>query len=261
MVTMKAIIIDDELSARTTLTELIKEYFPNVIQIVEVCDNPNSGILAIQKHAPDVVFLDVEMPEKSGFEMLKEIGFPLIDFNVVFSTAHSHYAVQAFRFSAVDFLLKPVKLEQLIEAVMKVKENLIRNQKELDVEKYKAFIDNLAKDEDLSTYSNRRIVLSTSDGTLFVDSDDILRLEADGNYTTLYFTNQKPIFLARQLGDFNEMNPFLRVHRSHSVNPKHVMKMEKGDNIKLTLRDGSAVEVARSKKDDVMKFFKEFLTA
>lgn len=257
---MKAIIIDDELSARTILLELIKEYFPNVLNIVEVCDNPISGITAIRNHKPDLVFLDVEMPEKSGFEMLRELGFPNIDFNVVFSTAHSHYAVQAFRFSAVDFLLKPVKIEQLIEAVMKVKENIVRNQRELDVEKYKALIDNIAKEEDENNYSNRRIVLSTSDGLLFVNSDDIIRLEADGNYTSVYFTNQKPIFIARQLGDFNEKNPFLRVHRSHSVNPKHVVKMLKGDNIQLVMRDNSSVEVARSKKDDVQKFLKDFLS-
>ena len=256
---MKAIIIDDELSARTALGELLKEYFPNLVQVVEFCDNPTAGAEAIRTHKPDVVFLDVEMPEQTGFEMLKGLGFPEIDFHVIFSTAHSHYAVQAFRFSAVDFLLKPVRIEQLIEAVMKVKENIVRNHRELDIEKYKALMDNIIKEEDRTNYSNRRIVLPTADGTLFVDSDDILRLEADGNYTTLYFLSQKPIFLARKLGDFDDTNPFLRVHRSYSVNPKHVVKLIKTDGLHhLVLRDGSSVEVARSKKDDVQKFFKDF---
>lgn len=256
---MKAVIIDDELSARNILTELIKEYFPNVLNLVAVCESPVSGIEAIREHKPDLVFLDVEMPEKSGFEMLKELGFPNIDFNVVFSTAHSHYAVQAFRFSAVDFLLKPVRIEQLIEAVMKVKENIVRNRRDLEIEKYKALVDNISKEQEGGDYSNRRIVLSTSDGLLFVDSDDVIRLEADGNYTSVYLINQRPVFIARQLGDFNDNSPFLRVHRSHSVNPKHVVKMLKGDNIQLVMRDNSSVEVARSKKDEVQKFLKEFI--
>jgi two-component system, LytTR family, response regulator len=255
---MKAVIIDDELSARTALSELLEEYFPNLITILAKCDRPSLGAAAIRALKPDVVFLDVEMPEQTGFEMLKDLGFPDIDFHVIFSTGHSHYAMQAFRFSAVDFLLKPVKIEHLIEAVMKVKENMVRNNRDLDIEKYKALIDNLAKEEDKTQYSNRRIVLSTSDGTLFVDSDDILKLEADGNYTTLYFLNQKPIFIARKLGDFDDLNPFLRVHRSFSINPKHVVKMLKTDGLQLVLRDGSSVDVARGKKDDVLKFFKDF---
>ncbi len=255
---MKAVIIDDELSARTALSELLVEYFPNLITILAKCDRPSEGAAAIRALKPDVVFLDVEMPEQTGFEMLKDLGFPHIDFHVIFSTGHSHYAMQAFRFSAVDFLLKPVKIEHLIEAVMKVKENMVRNNRDLDIEKYKALIDNIAKEEDKTHYSNRRIVLSTSDGTLFVDSDDILRLEADGNYTTLYFMNQKPIFIARKLGDFDDANPFLRVHRSFSINPKHVVKMLKTDGLQLIMRDGSSVDVARGKKDEVMKFFKDF---
>lgn len=255
---MKAIIIDDELSARNALNELIQEYLPNILTVLAKCEKPSEGEDAIRQLKPDVVFLDVEMPEKNGFQMLKDLGFPHIDFHVVFCTGHSHYAMQAFRFSAIDFLLKPIKIEHLIEAVMKVKENIVRNNRDLDIEKYRTLIENIAKEEDKSQYANRRIVLSTSEGTIFVNSDDIIKLEADGNYTTLYFTNQKPIFIARKIGDFDESNPFLRVHRSFSINPKHVIKMVKTDGLQLVMRDGSHVDVARTKREEVSRFFKDF---
>jgi two-component system, LytTR family, response regulator len=255
---MKAIIIDDEQSARTALTELLTEYFPNVVQIVATCDNPYSGIEAIKNHNPDVVFLDVEMPEMTGFEMLKRIDFPNVNFKVIFSTAHGHYAVQAFRHSATDFLLKPVKLEELIEAVMKVKEGILRNQQSVEVKKYQALLENIEKEEAQNVSASRQIVLSTTEGVIFTNSDDVIRLEADGNYTTFHIANARPIFISKKIGDFDERTPFYRVHRSHSVNPKHVASIvSKGSAYNVLMSDGSNVEMARGKKEE----FKEYLRA
>jgi two-component system, LytTR family, response regulator len=255
---MKAIIIDDEQSARTALTELLTEYFPNVVQIVATCDNPVLGMEAIKTHQPDVVFLDVEMPEMTGFEMLKRIDFPKVNFKVIFSTAYGHYAVQAFRHSATDFLLKPVKLEELIEAVMKVKEGILRNQQSVEVKKYQALLENIEKEETQNISASRQIVLSTTEGVIFTNSDDVIRLEADGNYTTFHIANARPIFISKKIGDFDERTPFYRVHRSHSVNPKHVMSIvSKGSAFNVMMSDGSNVEMARGKKEE----FKEYLRA
>jgi two-component system, LytTR family, response regulator len=255
---MKAIIIDDEQSARIALTELLTEYFPNVIQIVATCDNPLSGIEAIQKNLPDLVFLDVEMPEMNGFEMLKKINFPDIDFKLIFSTAHEHYAVQAFRHSATDFLLKPVKLEELIEAVLKVKESIIRNQQNIEIKKYHALLDNLSREETQNIIGNRQIVLTTSEGVIFTNSDDVIRLEADGNYTTFHLINSRPIYISKKIGDFDERSPFYRIHRSHSVNPKHVVRISKGNVSNVQMRDGSVVEIARGKKEEFQEYFKTY---
>jgi two-component system, LytTR family, response regulator len=254
---MKAIIIDDEQSARTALTELLTEYFPNVVQIVATCDDPYSGIQAIKNHNPDVVFLDVEMPEMTGFEMLKRINFPNVNFKVIFSTAYGHYAVQAFRHSATDFLLKPVKLEELIEAIMKVKEGIVRNQQSVEAKKYQALLENLEKEGSQNLAASRQIVLSTTEGMVFTNSDDVIRLEADGNYTTFHFANARPIFISKKIGDFDEQTPFYRVHRSHSVNPKHVTSIvSKGSAFNVLMSDGSNVEMARGKKEEFREYLK-----
>ncbi len=253
---MRAVIIDDEAASREALLHILNQNFGQSVQILEVCESPKKGIEAIKLLKPDVVFLDVEMPQMTGFQLLTHLGFPNIDFKVIFSTAHDHYAVQAFRFSAIDFLLKPVKLEHMTEAVLRVKESILKQQHALEIEKYESLLKNMS--QSLVKKSPRTIVLNTAEGTIFVNSDDILRLEADGNYTTFYFLNQKSIFITKKIGDFDEKEPFLRVHRSHSVNPKHVVKMNKGDNFSLTMRDGAVVEVARSKREEVTVTLKEF---
>lgn len=255
---MKAIIIDDELWARTALSDMLNEFFPNIVDILAVCENAQQGIEAIRLHKPELVFLDVEMPNMTGFDMLKALNFPNIDFNIIFSTAHSHYAVQAFRFSAIDFLLKPVSINEMIEAVLKVKERIMLNQHAIEIEKYKALLDNIYKDESSNGYENRKIVLSTTEGITFINSDDVIRLEADGNYTTFHFSNNKNIMVAKKIGDYDEKKPFYRVHRTHSINPKHVLKITRGEGVQIHMSDNSVVEVGRSKKEEVQSFLKTF---
>jgi two-component system, LytTR family, response regulator len=254
---MKAIIIDDSSAARSILSNYMTTYFTQKVEVLAECASGAEGIEAIEKYKPDFIFLDVEMPEMSGFAMLKALGFPNVRFQVVFSTAHSHYAVQAFRFSAVDFLLKPVAINELIEAMMKVESQFLLNQHSIEIEKYKALFENIKKDKSTDDYGNRKIVLPTADGTVFLDSDDIVRLEADGNYTTFHCMNGKNVIVAKQIGDFAE-KPFFRVHKSNCINPKHVLKVAKGENMKLFMTDNSEVEVARSKKEEIQKFLKTY---
>jgi two-component system, LytTR family, response regulator len=255
---MKIIIIDDERPSRQALSDMLAEYFPNIVDIVAICENGEQGIAAIKKHKPNLVFLDVEMPDMKGFEMLIALGFPNIDFNVIFSTAHSHYAVKAFRFSAIDFLLKPVKITEMIEAVLKVKERILNSQHDIEIEKYKALLDNIQKDASPNGYENRKIVVATSEGTIFLHTDDVIRLESDGNYTTFHCTNRKEIMVARQLGSFDEKKPFYRIHASHSINPKHVQKITKGSGVQIQMSDNVFLDVSRGKKEEILSFFKTF---
>lgn len=255
---MKAIIVDDESDSRITLLGLLKEYFPTVVDVVAVCENAQQGIVSIRQFTPDLVFLDVEMPDMTGFEMLKALGFPNVNFNIIFSSAFPRYGLQAFRFSAIDFLLKPVKIVELIESVMRVQEKMMHNQHEIEIEKYKALIENIEKEDAANGYENRKIVLSTSEGTLFINSDDIIRLEGDGNYTTFYCINKKNIVISKKIGDFNEKKPFFRVHKSYSINPKHVRKINKGEKVQLQMSDNSLVDVARGRKEEVQTFLKDF---
>ena len=257
---MKAIIIDDSDAARSVLSTYMTSYFPQKVEVVALCASGQEGIKAIEEHKPDLVFLDVEMPEMSGFDMLKALHFPNIRFQIIFSTAHSHYAVQAFRYSAVDFLLKPVAVNEMIEAMMKVESRFLLNQHSTEIEKYKALFENLQKDRVSSGYDNRKIVLPTADSTIFLNSDDIIRLEADGNYTTFHCSNGKNVVVAKQIGDFAE-RPFFRVHKSNCINPKHVSRVHKGDNMKLQMSDNSLVEVARTKKEEVQTFLKTYFEA
>jgi two-component system, LytTR family, response regulator len=257
---MKTIIIDDEHHSRQVVHGLLTEYFPNDVDIVAICENGHQGIEAIQKYKPDLIFLDVEMPDMKGFDMLKLLGFPNVSFSIIFSTAHSHYAVQAFRFSALDFLLKPVVTNEMIEAVLRAKERIQNNQQNIQIEKYKALLDNLQKDTNTNPYiyENRKIVLPTSDGTIFLESDEVIRLQSDGNYTTFHCKSGKQIMVAKQIGTFDEKKPFYRVHASHSVNPKHVQRITKGTGVQIQMNDGSYVDIGRRKKEDVLTFLKTF---
>jgi two-component system, LytTR family, response regulator len=249
---MKAIIIDDSDAARSILSTYMSTYFTQRVEVVAECVSGPEGIKAIETHKPDLVFLDVEM--------LKVIGFPNVRFQIIFSTAHSHYAVQAFRFSAVDFLLKPVAINELIEAMLKVESQFSLNQHGVEIEKYKALFENIKKDQTSDEYGNRKIALPTADGTTFLNSDDIISLEADGNYTTFHCTNGRSIIVAKQIADFAD-KPFYRVHKSNCINPKHVSKVAKGENMKIFMTDNSEVEVARSKKDEVRSFLKTYFEA
>jgi two-component system, LytTR family, response regulator len=254
---MKVIIIDDSDAARSILSNYMSTYFTQRVEVVAECASGQEGMIAIETHKPDLIFLDVEMPEMTGFEMLKAIGFPNVRFQIIFSTAHSHYAVQAFRFSAVDFLLKPVAVNELIEAMMKVESQFLLNQHGDEIEKYKALFENIKKEEASNEYGNRKIVLPTADGTIFLNSDDIISLQAEGNYTTFHCTNGRNIVIAKQISDYAD-KPFYRVHKSNCINPKYVSKVAKGENMKLLMTDNSEVEVSRSKKDEVRLFLKTY---
>lgn len=238
---MKTIIIDDEQLSCDVLTNLIKAFCPT-LQIVAVCNNAHEGIHAIKKLKPELVFLDVDLQTMTGFELLDKLGFPNIPFDVIFCTAHNHYAVQAFRYSAVDFLLKPIPHKDLTASVMKAQQRVFDKHKIAQYEILK---------ENLISNVNSRIVLPTFEGMYIVQVNEVIRMSSVKEKTSTEFvlTEDRLISVGKNIGEFDDLKPFIRVHRSDSVNPNHIVRYQKGGLLVLT--DGFEIEVAPSKRDSI----------
>ena len=250
---IKALIIDDELHCRKTLSILLKEYCPDV-QVMEQCSDGEAAIKAIDEHKPDLIFLDIEIPGMNGFEMLERL--PAIDFAIVFTTSHDQYAVKAFRFFALDYLLKPVDPKELISAVHKVK-----TKKELpSQEQYQMLLNKVGNREGVLP----KIPVPTSDGFELIPVDEVLFCEAHDNYTYFSLRNKKKIVACRMLKEveeqLNDFPFFVRVHNSYIVNLKEVKKYVRGEGGYLIMSDESSVNVSRSRKDDLLKRFKTTTT-
>lgn len=247
---LKAVIIDDDDFSCFHLQDAIKHKVSNV----EVIGTFNSAEAAIGKLAllkPDVVFLDVEMPGgMSGFDMLKKL--PSINFEIIFTTSHEHYAIRAIRFSAIDYLLKPVNVPDLQEAISRVCEKKSQNtdlslwQMEV-VTQAKTKIENLA--------------IPTMEGLIFIGLQDIVYCEGDDRYTKIYLQDKKMIVSSRTLGSFEELldsHGFFRIHKSHLINLNHMKKYLRGEGGQVIMTDGTTLDVARRKKDDLLKLVSQF---
>jgi two-component system LytT family response regulator len=246
---IKALIIDDETHCRKTLSIMLKEYCPGV-QVVEECADAEAGIKAIGNHKPDLVFLDIEMPRMTGFEMLEQL--PEITFAVVFTTSHDQYAVKAFRFYALDYLLKPVEPKELIAAVHKVK-----TQKQLpSPEQYQMLLSKISNREDVLP----KIPVPTSDGFELIAVDEVLFCEAHDNYTYFSLRNKKKIVACRMLKEveeqLNDFPFFVRVHNSYIINLKEVKKYVRGEGGYVIMSDETSVNVSRSRKEALLKLFR-----
>lgn len=240
---IKAILIDDEARARRILEALLKEYCTDVEIVATAADVP-SGVIAINQHKPDVLFLDVEMPGYTGFQLLD--FFRDIDFDIVFTTAHSDYAVQAFRVSAIDFLLKPIQISELIAAVDKVKAKQGHNKERLTVLK-ENFKDNTVK----------KLALPVAEGLIFADTDTLTHLEADGAYTHFHFEDGKKIVVSKKIKEFEEaltqQSNFFRTHRSYIVNLKKIKQYVKQEGGYVLLENDIQVPLARERKDEFLQ--------
>lgn len=238
---IRAVIIDDESRARSTLAALLKEFCPSV-EVVAECASVPEGVLAINQRRPQLVFLDIEMPEYSGFELLS--FFRDIDFQVVFVTAYNEYALKAFEVSATDYLLKPVDIDKLKAAVEKVSKRAdsLDTQNRVDVLK-----------DAFSSGQFNKIALPVSEGLLFVEVPEIVFLEAEGAYTTVWLKNGSRILVSKKLKFFEEIlegRPnFFRSHRSFMVNINYLKKYNKADS-SLLLDNGKTVYISRERKAD-----------
>jgi two-component system LytT family response regulator len=217
---------------------------------LRLADGVDNAIDLLQVYQPDIVFLDVEMPHKNGFQFLMEQKDP--SFDVIFTTAYNQYAIQAIRFSALDYLLKPVDPDELKNAIQRHLEK-----RENGMEK-KALYDNLVSNIEKKEVKDFKIAVPSAEGVYFFTIDEILRLEADRSYTHIHLVKKRPFIASKTLKHFEEMLEefhFIRTHKSHLVNPKHITHLT-NDNEYLLLTDGSRVEVSRRKKDEVLQQLK-----
>ena len=241
---IKAIIIDDEIHCRKTLVMLLKEYCPDV-QVIEQCEDAETGLLAIQRHKPHLVFLDIEMPNMNGFEMLDKL--PEINFEIIFTTSYDQYAIKAIRFSALDYLLKPVDREELQRAVQKVvqrSQHPLPQQLEILLQKLHQPVSSIQK-----------IALPTMEGLQMVAIDSIISCESQSNYTVFFLKNKQKLIVSRPLKEIEEMleeYSFLRVHNSYLVSLNEIDKYVKGEGGYLVMTDGSNIDVSRSKKETLL---------
>lgn len=243
---LKAIIIDDENSSRQSLRQKVEHYCMDVELIAE-CENGEEGIKAIEEKHPDIVFLDVEMPRMNGFTMLQNINNQ--NFELIFTTAYDHYAIRAIRFSALDYLVKPIEVQDLQLAVERAKE---KREQHHPNERIETLLHNLLDEK----HTTKRIAIPSMEGLQFIEISDIVYLEAESNYTIIYLKSLPKLTVSKTLKDFEELLPpqiFLRIHHSHLINKNHIQKYFKGEGGQVMMSNGKTLDVARRKKEEFMK--------
>lgn len=244
MDSIKAIIVDDEPNARKALRGLLSENFEE-IQIVADCSDVPEAVKNINKFKPDLVFLDIDMPGYSGFELLNFFDAEQIWFKIIFVTAYSEYSLKAFESSAVDYILKPVRLEHMKRALRKI------NFQSSDPIQYKVLRENLSQQND------RKVVLQNSEIIYVVNQDDIIFIQAEGSYTKVFTVSHGVLMIAKKLLDFEYLEldgPFYRTHRSYLVNLNHIKKIDKKDFV-LIMSNEMQVHLAQDKKNQLLDRF------
>ena len=240
--TLKAILIDDELSSLQNLTQKLEEFCKQVI-VVAAVQEPQEAILLIKKHRPDVLFLDVEMPKMNGFMMLEELGE--YDAEIIFTTAYNHYAIDAMRISAFDYLVKPVSIQELEKAVSRLLERkLTHTHERLNI---------LQQSIKENKSQENKIAVPLNDGLEFILIKNIVRIESSASYSRIYLFNGKSILVTKLLKDFEEiLTPyrFFRVHNSHLINLNYIKKYLRGVGSQVMLENGDTIDVARRKKEE-----------
>jgi two-component system LytT family response regulator len=244
-----AIIIDDESDARDTLSVLLEDYCPSVT-ILSVAKDLPSGVKAIHKYKPDVIFLDIEMPEYSGLEILDFFDPEHIHFQIIFTTAYSEYAVQAFELSAIDYILKPIQIDQLKKAVAKLEDTSSSNTSGTRLNTLKSIISNPT--------DSKRFVLPVSDGLIFVQTEDIIYLKADRSYTEFHMKDGKCITVSKNLKEYDSISMdqnFFRIHRSYIINMLEITHYLKSEGGFVVLSNGEKIPVSPDKKSLFLNMF------
>ncbi|MGV7106613.1 LytR/AlgR family response regulator transcription factor [Flavobacterium sp. U410] len=248
---LRAVVIDDVENIRKKNISVIKEFCPN-ITIIGQADSVESGIKAIKKLSPDLVFLDVEMPDGTGFEMLQKLK--PFDFKVIFITGYEDFAIKAFRFSAIDYLLKPLDPTDLAEAVKKVEDSL---SKEVFEMKLNNLFTNLERPKNL-----QKLILKTAERIYSVNVQDIVNCESDKNYTTFYFINAPKLIVSTNLKEYETIltpHNFFRTHQSHLINMTyfdHFIKSEGGNTI--VMKNKTIIPLSVRKKEEFLVLLENF---
>ena len=246
---IRSLIIDDDPFIKDLLKDKIEQFIPDV-KIVETASNGQEGMQKIDVYRPDLVFLDVEMEDMTGFEMLSKLDE--INFETIFITSYVHYAIKAIRFNALDYLVKPIDLGELKTAIGRYKEKVKDNAPGSDVK-------NALANMKVTKNGEQKLTLQTQDGTLRMKLINIVRMEGERNYTYIYMSEGKKHLVSKTLGEFEEMlddKGFFRCHKSHIVNFHHIDDYSQRD--KVTMSDQSEIAVARRKKDEFREWFEGY---
>ncbi|MXN90359.1 response regulator [Flavobacterium sp. Sd200] len=248
-----ALLIDDDSNLRNGMKGLLSMYAPDILIIGEA-DSVKTGAAAIEKYKPNVVFLDIQLGDGTGFDILEQLTqkHGSIASNVVFITAHEEYALKAFRFSALDYLLKPVDPEELKKVIEKIKKVLTVNDNFAHID---LLLENIRKKVD----TFKRIALSTSDGIHLFDVSDIIRLESQDNYTKFYIKNNKPVLIAKTLKEYEDLlsgQGFERIHQSHLINLSYLKSYIKKDGGYAVMADNSNLPISQRKKERLQELLK-----
>ena len=252
MTTVRAILIDDEPRGLNTMQKLLQLNCPDV-NVIATATNVDDAFEKVSQLQPDLIFLDIAMPVKNGFDLLKQMEG--CQFEVIFVTAHNNFMIEAFHFSAIDYLLKPVEDDLLVDAVKRAKKRITEKTGSKNIE---TLLHNIKNKQ---TPENRKLCIPSLKGFQVVELNDILYAEAAGNYTNFYFANQSPICTSKPIHEYEELLTdvgFVRIHKSHLVNLLHVKEYLKGEGGAVILSNKTELEVARRKKEIFIAKMKEF---
>lgn len=241
------IIIDDEKNARETLSKIIERYLNTKIKILYAADSVKEGVFAINKYNPDIVFLDIEMPEENGFKLFEY--FDIFNFEVIFTTAYKQYAIDAIKFAALDYLLKPINFIDLRDVLTRLEKKQNKSSNTVQIE---AFLNNLNTDSG----NFNKIALPTLDGFQLEKVNNIVYCQAEENYCKIFTNRNEVILVARTLKNIDALLPeeiFFRIHKSYLVNMNYIKSYSKSEGYKIILDNGTELDVATRRNDDFIK--------
>jgi two-component system LytT family response regulator len=243
---IRTVLVDDEIDSIRVLERLLETFCPQV-SIVGKADGVETALMVIQSSQPDLVILDIEMTQGNAFDLLNQLQ--PIDFQVIFVTAFDNYAVRAFKYSAVDYLLKPVDIDDLRDALDRVTE---KAQEKGVMNKMKVLLDNMGT----LNLSQQKMAVPTITGLMFVAIRDIIRFEAKGNYSVIFLHNGDQVTATRNIKEYEDLLPdsiFCRIHNSHIINLQNIQKYNKGRGGYVIMEDGSSIEVAIRRREEFLR--------
>lgn len=248
---IKAVIIDDENDARFLLRNLIEKNFGSKVEVIGEADDVGSGLLEIERVKPELVFLDVQMKSGTGFDLLKKLDS--VDFEVIFITAYNEYAIEAFKFSAFGYLLKPIKKSELEDIILKLEKQFTRESQSMN-KRVKVLVENYGQKGEI-----QKLIISNIEGFKVLEISEILRLEGDRNYTHFILASGKKITASKSLGEYEELldeHGFFRIHQSTIVSLRHITGFIKANGGFVEMKDGTTYKVSRTRKLEFLQRFK-----
>ena len=249
---LRTIIVDDENHIRRSLAKMLDTFCPNV-KLIASSNGVKSGIKDIRDNKPDLVLLDIKMKDGTGFDLLKELD--PVDFKVIFITAYDQYAIKAFRCSAIDYLLKPVDPDELVEAIQKT-EKVLQKDFKIQMEAFQENINNENK-------ADKKIILKTLDNIYLVKIRDILYCESQSSYTLIHLLNGKDILVSTTLKEYDELlkdDGFYRVHKSYLISTRYIERFDKSDGGYVILENDKRIPVASRKREELLAMFEKLAT-